>query len=85
MTMPIAGPGDWDDEKADEAEDLGALGVSVKDAGDEDDVEKTLEEEIVVPLAAVPEEEEPVDELARLELLEKELQEPPLEIGDEEE
>jgi hypothetical protein len=83
--MPYPGPVDADDDNPDEAEDLGALGVSVKEAGDEEDVEKALEEEIIVPLAAVSEEEEPLDELARLDMLEKELIEPPLEIEDEEE
>lgn len=83
MTMIPRGPNDWDDEAADEIEDLGALGVSVKDAGDED-IEDVLMEEPSAG-AAVAVEEEPVDALARLEKLEKELDEPPLEIGGDEE
>ena len=46
---------------------------------------KKTSKKIIVPLAAVSEEEEPLDELARLDMLEKELIEPPLEIEDEEE
>jgi hypothetical protein len=83
MTMPIHGPSDWDDQPEDEAEDLAALGVSVKEAGVEEDLEETLIEEPSIP-GATEEAEEPLDALAQLDKLEKELDEPPIEIGDDE-
>lgn len=83
MTTISLGPNDWGDDAAEEVEDLGELGVSVKDAGDED-IEDVLAEEPTV-LGAVAADEEPVDALARLEALEKELEEAPLDIGSDEE
>lgn len=85
MTTTLHGPGDWDaNDTDDEAEDLGALGMSVKDA-DKLDVIDDEEEgaDTPVPAAAV-DEEEPKDGLALLDELEKELEEPEIDLGEDE-
>jgi hypothetical protein len=82
MQTTFSAPGDWDDEeKQTDEEDLGALGMSVKDGDDEIE-----EEEETSPLPAATVEEEPLDGLAALEKMEAELKddEPEIDVGEEE-
>lgn len=82
MTLFSFGPDDWDEPKEDdETEDLVALGMTVRGPDDADVLED--DEETVKPVVT-EDDEEIVDGLAALEKLEKELEEPELEIGEDE-
>jgi len=85
MQTPFSAPNDWDDEdKKNDEEDLGALGMSVKDADADDEIE---DEETATPLPVTAvEEEEPLDGLAALEKMEAALKddEPEIDVGEEE-
>ncbi|MFA5935352.1 MAG: hypothetical protein WC787_00635 [Patescibacteria group bacterium] len=80
-----------DDIMQTEEEDLGALGMSVKEAdaldSDAEDVEDEEDDDVEKPVVASPvvDDEEPLDGLAALEKMEKELDEPEIDVGDEEE
>lgn len=82
-TQSFRAPDDLDaNDIIEEAEDLGALGMSVKEADSDDEI---ADEEVTILPPASAEEEEPVDGLKRLEELENELDEPALDFGEEEE
>ncbi|MEO5927311.1 MAG: hypothetical protein ABIO72_01280 [Patescibacteria group bacterium] len=84
---------DWEDEpKKDDEEDLGALGMSVKDADstgsvdDEDEEEEKgkeedADEDVTEKKEAPLEEDEPLDGLAALERMEKELEKDEIDVG----
>ncbi|MCI0479146.1 hypothetical protein L0Y59_01235 [Candidatus Uhrbacteria bacterium] len=82
MHTNSAGSDDWGHGVGQE-EDLNELGVSVKESGD-DDLEEEEDLEAKADDVLKDEEEEPLDGLQRLEMLEKTLDEPPVDIGDEE-
>lgn len=73
---------DADDNLNEETEDLGALGMSVKESDTDEDV---ADETVTVLPPAEAEADEPVDGLKQLETLEDELDEPALDFGDEDE
>lgn len=95
MLTMLAAESDWEDEPKDsEEEDLGALGMSVKDADsagsvDDDDDEEAdkdedEDEEDGEEKKSDEDEDEPVDGLAALEKMEKELETNEIDVGDEE-
>jgi len=78
---------EWGDGGTQTEEDLNALGVSVKVAGEEDDLDESEDlkkEEDTVVAPSIEDEEEPLDGLARLEMLEKTLEVDPIDLGEEE-
>lgn len=96
MTTFLSAPGDWGASTTDEeAEDLAALGMSIKDAdaldkdadaldhGEEDD--ELLEVGLEPVLPAALHDDEPQDGLAALQKMEEELDEPELDLGEDEE
>lgn len=84
MTTSLHAPGDWDaNDTDDEAEDLGALGMSIKDADKLDVVDDEEETGVPAPVA-VAVDDEPKDGLALLDELEKQLEEPEIDLGEDE-
>ncbi|MBU1348646.1 hypothetical protein KJ781_01095 [Patescibacteria group bacterium] len=78
---------EWGDGGTQTEEDLNALGVSVKVAGEEDDLDESEDlekDEDTVVAPSIEDEEEPLDGLARLEMLEKTLEVDPIDLGEEE-
>lgn len=73
--LSFAAPEDWESPEDEVAEDLAALGMTVKASDDIDEDEEDVA--IIPPGTVIPdvveEEDEPLDGLARLEKLEKEL------------
>lgn len=90
MTMLSSAPQDWDDEPAEkeQEEDLGELGMSIKepDAAADDEVLDDADDEVIVPVVAAEDAEkaeEILDGLAELERLEAELKEAEKENAEE--
>ncbi len=87
--MLSSAPQDWDDEPAQkEEEDLGELGMSIKepDAVADDEVLDDADDEVIMPLVAADDTEkaeEILDGLAELERLEAELKEAEKENSEE--
>ena len=84
MTYVTFGPDDWDEQKKDDdnEEDLQALGMTIQDS---DDVEEDADDvSDVTPPAAAEDDEEPLDGLAALEKLEKELEVDDVDLGEDE-
>ncbi|MFH1077687.1 MAG: hypothetical protein V1745_00175 [Patescibacteria group bacterium] len=84
--MPIQHSDEWGAGGTQVEEDLNELGMSVIVAGDEKDDLEEVEEEAGEAGVEKPVEEvdEPIDGLARLDMLEKSLEIEPIDIGDEE-
>lgn len=86
MATYAVGPDDWDDQKKedDNEEDLQALGMTIRDS-DAAAVDDEDEDAVpVVPIVADDADEEPLDGLAALEKLEKELQVEAVDLGEDE-